>query len=159
LFREERNSHLKKCAALSCRSAADTVGRRRPAGGRSRSSIPGKSGRLRIIYKICPAPHWREAERRGSYRGSADDVRDGFIHFSTAAQLAGTLQKHYAGQSGLFLVAVNADALGDALRWEPSRGGDLFPHLYGDLDLGDVTAVLDLRIRADGSHVIPELPQ
>jgi uncharacterized protein (DUF952 family) len=116
-----------------------------------------KARRLRSIYKICPAPQWREAERQGIYRGSADDLRDGFIHFSTAAQLEGTLAKHYAGQSGLFLIAVDRDALGDELRWEPSRGGDLFPHLYGELDLGTVTAVMDLRLRADGSHVIPEL--
>ena len=112
---------------------------------------------MRSIYKICPAPQWREAERQGTYHGSADDIRDGFIHFSTAAQLEGTLAKHYAGQSGLFLIAVDGDTLGDDLRWEPSRGGDLFPHLYGALDLGAVTAVMDLRTRADGSHVIPEL--
>jgi uncharacterized protein (DUF952 family) len=112
---------------------------------------------LRTIYKICPASNWREAERQGSYRGSPDDARDGFIHFSTAAQLEGTLKKHYTGQTGLFLVAVDADLLGDALRWEPSRGGDLFPHLYGPLDLGAVTAVMDLRARSDGSHEIPEL--
>jgi uncharacterized protein (DUF952 family) len=112
---------------------------------------------LRTIYKICLASNWREAERQGTYRGSADDIRDGFIHFSTAPQLAGTLQKHYLGQAGLFLVAIDADDLGDALRWEPSRGGDLFPHLYGDLDLGAVTGVMDLRMRADGSHEIPEL--
>lgn len=112
---------------------------------------------MRTIYKICPASAWREAERQGVYRGSADDARDGFIHFSTAAQVAGTVQKHYHGQTGLFLIAVDADALGDALQWEPSRGGDLFPHLYGELDIGAVTAVLDLRARSDGSHDIPEL--
>ncbi|MEH2481551.1 uncharacterized protein (DUF952 family) [Nitrobacteraceae bacterium AZCC 2146] len=112
---------------------------------------------MRTIYKICPASNWREAERQGVYRGSADDSRDGFIHFSTAAQVAETVKKHYFGQTGLFLIAVDSDALGDALRWEPSRGGDLFPHLYGDLDLGAVTAILDLRARSDGSHDIPEL--
>jgi uncharacterized protein (DUF952 family) len=112
---------------------------------------------LRTIYKICPASSWREAERQGIYRGSADDARDGFIHFSTVAQLAETLRKYYFGQTGLFLVAVDADALGDDLRWESSRGGDLFPHLYGELDLGAVTAVLDLRARSDGNHDIPEL--
>ncbi len=112
---------------------------------------------MRAIYKICPASAWREAERAGAYHGSADDIRDGFIHFSTAEQLAGTLEKHYRGQAGLFLVSIDADALGEALRWEPSRGGDLFPHLYGDLDLGAVIAVRDLPIRADGSHAIPEL--
>jgi uncharacterized protein (DUF952 family) len=109
------------------------------------------------IYKICPAPAWREAERQGMYRGSVDDARDGFIHFSTAAQVAGTAAKHFAGQTGLFLVAVDAQALGKALVWEPSRGGDLFPHLYGDLDLGAVTGVTALTARADGSHAIPEL--
>ena len=109
------------------------------------------------IYKICPASAWREAERRGFFSGSADDVRDGFIHFSTAAQVAETARKYYFGQTGLFLIAVDADALGDDLRWEPSRGGDLFPHLYGELDLGAVTAVMDLRARSDGNHDIPEL--
>jgi uncharacterized protein (DUF952 family) len=113
--------------------------------------------RVRMIYKICPASAWREAERQGVYRGSADDARDGFIHFSTAAQVPGTAAKHFAGQIGLFLVAVDADALGDALRWEPSRNDELFPHLYGELDLGAVTGVLELRARSDGSHDIPEL--
>lgn len=111
---------------------------------------------MSTIYKICPAPAWREAERRGVFRGSADDHRDGFIHFSTAAQVPGTAAKHFAGQAGLFLVAVDAAALGDALRWEPSRGGDLFPHLYGELDLGAVTGIFDLRLRPDGSHDLPE---
>lgn len=113
---------------------------------------------VRTIYKICPASPWREAERQGSYRGSADDARDGFIHFSTAEQLAGTLQKHYARQSGLLLIAIDGDLLGDALRWEPSRDGALFPHLYGELDMGAVTAVTELRLRPDGGHDLPELP-
>jgi uncharacterized protein (DUF952 family) len=112
---------------------------------------------VRTIYKICPASAWREAERQGVYRGNADDSRDGFIHFSTAAQVAGTAKKYFVGQNGLFLVAVDADALGDALRWEPSRGGDLFPHLYGELHLGVVSAVMDLHLRSDGFHDIPEL--
>jgi uncharacterized protein (DUF952 family) len=109
------------------------------------------------IYKITTASAWREAERQGVYRGSADDMRDGFIHFSTAAQVAETARKHYFGQTGLFLVAVNSDALGDALRWEPSRNDELFPHLYGELDLGAVIEILDLRARSDGSHDVPEL--
>jgi uncharacterized protein (DUF952 family) len=112
---------------------------------------------VRTIYKICPASAWREAERQGVYRGSPDDSRDGFIHFSTAEQVAATAAKYFVGQSGLFLVAVDADALGDALRWEPSRGGDLFPHLYDELDLGAVTSVTELQLRSDGSHDIPEL--
>jgi uncharacterized protein (DUF952 family) len=111
------------------------------------------------IYKICPASAWREAERHGAYRGSADDRRDGFIHFSTASQLPGTLAKHFAGQAGLFLIAIDAEELGDALRWEPSRGGELFPHLYRELDLGAVREIFDLRVRSDGSHDIPELPK
>ena len=112
---------------------------------------------MSTIYKICPASAWREAERRGVYLGSDDDKRDGFIHFSTAEQVAETARKHFFGQTGLFLIAVDADQLGDALRWEPSRGGALFPHLYGELDLGATTAVLDLRATSDGSHDVPEL--
>ena len=110
-----------------------------------------------MIYKICPASAWREAERQGVYRGSEVDLRDGYIHFSTAAQVAETARKHYQGQTGLFLVAVDPDALGAALRWERSRNDELFPHLYGELDLGAVTNVFDLRARSDGSHEIPEL--
>ena len=109
------------------------------------------------IYKISPASAWREAERQGVYKGSADDLRDGFIHFSTAAQVAETARKHYFGQTGLFLIAVDAEALGDALRWERSRNEELFPHLYGELDIGAVTAILDMRAQSDGYHDIPEL--
>jgi uncharacterized protein (DUF952 family) len=112
---------------------------------------------VRTIYKICSASAWREAERRGAFGGSADDLRDGYIHFSTASQVAETAKKHFFGQIGLFLIAVDADALGDSLRWEPSRNDQLFPHLYGELDLGAVTAILDLRARSDGTHDIPEL--
>jgi uncharacterized protein (DUF952 family) len=124
--------------------------------GRATSSS-GNSGNVRAIYKICPVTDWREAERAGLYRGSADDARDGFIHFSTAEQLAGTLDKHYRGKSDLLLISIDVVRLGEALRWEPSRGGDLFPHLYGDLDPKAVIAVQDLPVRADGSHAVPEL--
>ena len=109
------------------------------------------------IYKICSASAWREAERQGVYRGSADDARDGFIHFSTLSQVAETARKHFFGQTALFLVEVDADALGSALRWERSRNEELFPHLYGELDLGAVTGVLNLHARSDGFHDIPEL--
>ena len=112
---------------------------------------------MSTIYKICPASAWREAERQGVYRGSADDARDGYIHFSTAPQVAETARKFFTGQTGLFLVEVDADALGPALRYERSRNDELFPHLYGDLDLGAVNGILDLPMRADGSHAIPEL--
>lgn len=109
------------------------------------------------IYKICPASAWREAERQGAYHGSADDARDGYIHFSTSAQVPGTAAKYFTGQKGLFLIAVDAGALGDNLKWEPARDGELFPHLYGDLEFDAVISVIDLPLRSDGSHTIPEL--
>lgn len=112
---------------------------------------------MSTVYKICSASAWREAERRGIFQGSADDRRDGFIHFSTAAQVEETVRKHFAGEKGLFLIAIDAVRLGEALRWEPSRGGALFPHLYGELDLIAVVKVIDLPLRSDGTHVIPEL--
>jgi uncharacterized protein (DUF952 family) len=142
------------------------VRRSRRYGRRENPNIPGNpklrndkqdSRHVRRIYKICPASAWREAERQGAYRGSADDLRDGFIHFSTAAQVAETAKKHFFGQTGLFLIEVDADMLGDRLRWEPSRNDEMFPHLYGELDLGAVTAVRELRPRSDGTHEIPEL--
>ena len=86
-----------------------------------------------LIYKVCPAREWNEAVVVSAFRGSAVDVRDGFIHFSTSAQLPETLRRHFAGQQHLVVVAVDPRELGAALRWEPSRGGDLFPHLYGEL--------------------------
>ena len=112
---------------------------------------------MRRIYKICSASAWREAERQGVYRGSADDARDGFIHFSANSQVAGTAEKHFAGQTGLVLIAVEADALGAALRWERSRNDELFPHLHGELDLGAVIGIHDMPARFDGTHDIPEL--
>ena len=112
---------------------------------------------MHTIYKICSASAWREAERQGVYHGSADDARDGFIHFSTATQVAETARKHFFGQSGLFLVEVDADKLGGALRWERSRNDQLFPHLYGELDLGAVLRVMTMHTRSDGTHEIPEL--
>jgi uncharacterized protein (DUF952 family) len=112
---------------------------------------------VRRIYKICPASAWREAERQGVYRGSADDIRDGFIHFSANSQVAETAEKHFAGQTGLLLIAVDADALGAALRWERSRNDEMFPHLYGELDLGAVIGIHEMPVRSDGTHDIPEL--
>ena len=109
------------------------------------------------IYKICTASEWRDAERAGVYRGSAVDVKDGFIHFSTAAQVRETADKHFAGADDLMLVAVDADALAGALRWEFSRGGDVFPHLYGALPLAAVLWAKPLRLDAGGRHVFPEL--
>jgi uncharacterized protein (DUF952 family) len=108
-----------------------------------------------LIYKICTAAEWRDAERAGVYRGSAVDRRDGFIHFSTAEQATGTAAKHFAGQRDLVLIAVEADALGDQLKWEPSRGGALFPHLYGTLDPKAVLRVDPLPLDDTGRHVFP----
>jgi uncharacterized protein (DUF952 family) len=108
------------------------------------------------IYKICPAALWRAAERAGVFHGSDVDRRDGFIHFSTAAQAAETAARHFSGQRDLVLVAVEAAALGPDLKWEPSRGGALFPHLYGALDLAAVRRVDPLPLGPDG-HVFPEL--
>lgn len=109
------------------------------------------------IYKICTAAEWRKAERAGVYRGSAVDVKDGFIHFSTAEQAAETAAKWFAGQRDLVLVAVDADALGATLKWERSRGGALFPHLYGKLDRSKVKWVRPLPVGEDGLHRFPKL--
>jgi uncharacterized protein (DUF952 family) len=109
------------------------------------------------IYKICDRALWQAAGPAGAFRGAAVDLRDGFIHFSTAAQLAETAAKHFAGLSDLVLIAADADALGAALKWEVSRGGELFPHLYGELPLSAVRWSRPLMQGPDGSHVIAEL--
>jgi len=109
-----------------------------------------------VIYKICGAAEWRQAEAEGVYRGSADDVRDGYVHFSLAGQVAATAARHFGSRSDLVLVAVHAGALGKALRYEPSRGGVLFPHLYGELSMAAVVWVKE--IGWDGEkHLLPDL--
>ena len=113
---------------------------------------------MTTIYKICEQAAWHAAERAGRYGGSEVDSRDGFIHFSTAGQLAETASRHFAGRTDLMLVAVDADALGAALKWESSRGGDLFPHLYSTLALSAVRWVRPLPDEADGRRALPELP-
>ena len=100
---------------------------------------------------------WRNAQRAGAFHGSEVDKRDGFIHFSTAAQAVETAARHFAGQDGLMLLEFEADDLGEALRWEPSRGGDLFPHLYAPLDLRNVRRAEPLPLGTDGKHVFPQL--
>lgn len=110
-----------------------------------------------IIFKICPADLWARAEADGAFHGAPVDLTDGYIHFSTAVQVRETAARHFAGASGLKLVAVAAPPLGAALKWEPSRGGDLFPHLYGPLALSAVLWVRDLPLGADGVHVFPDL--
>ena len=109
------------------------------------------------VYKICPAARWREAERVATFRGSDVDIRDGVIHFSTAEQVAETAAKHFAGERDLLLVRVDAAKLGDQLKWEPSRGGALFPHLYGALAPDAVSRVEPLPLCPDGTHKIPPL--
>jgi uncharacterized protein (DUF952 family) len=112
---------------------------------------------MTTIYKICEAALWAEAQRTGEFRGSAVDFADGYIHFSTAAQVADTAAKHFTGLSDLVLVAVEADDLGGALKWEPSRGGALFPHLYGALPVAAVRWVKPLPLGDTGKHMFPPL--
>lgn len=108
------------------------------------------------IYKICDSALWEAAERTRVFAGAGIDVQDGYIHFSTAAQVAETAARHFAGVAGLMLVAVDAVALGASLRWEIARGGTLFPHLYGTLALDKVLWVKPLPLGADGRHIFPE---
>jgi len=109
-----------------------------------------------LIYKILNSTQWAELQRNSESPGAPIDLADGFVHFSTAVQVAGTAAKHFAGQAGLMLLAVAADGLGEALKWEPSRGGELFPHLYGPLRLADAVWARPLRLGPDGAHVFPE---
>jgi uncharacterized protein (DUF952 family) len=109
------------------------------------------------IYKILPSCLWSDAITAGEFLGSPLDVADGFIHFSTALQVRETAAKHFAGVADLVLVAVPVSVLGAALKWEPSRGGDLFPHLYGPLAVEAALWVKPLPIDAEGRHLFPEL--
>jgi len=111
------------------------------------------------IYTLVRGEDWRAAERAGAYHGSADDARDGFLHFSAAAQVRGSAAKHRRGEPDLWLVEADPARLGDALRWEPASGGSrpgLFPHLYGALPIAAVLSVTRLPLRADGTHDFPE---
>ncbi|MFM7347212.1 MAG: DUF952 domain-containing protein [Tagaea sp.] len=107
------------------------------------------------IYHMCRAEEWARALETGSYAGSSQDKADGFIHFSTASQIVASAAKHRAGQDDLVLIEVPASALGDALKWEESRGGALFPHLYGALDVSRVARAAPLKLGPDGRHVFP----
>lgn len=109
------------------------------------------------IYKILPRAEWAAAHEARAFKGSAVDLADGFIHFSTAAQAQETAVRHFVGQADLVVLEVEADDLGDALRWEPSRGGDLFPHLYGALDASLVRYVTDAPLGPDGAPQLGEL--
>ncbi len=110
-----------------------------------------------LIYHLCRRAEWQAAEAEGVYRGSSQDAADGFIHFSTAAQLAASAAKHRAGQRDLLLIAVDPAALGDALKWEKSRGDALFPHLYDALPLRSVRWAKELPLDEAGRHLFPAL--
>jgi uncharacterized protein (DUF952 family) len=112
---------------------------------------------MKIIYKICPEPLWREAEKAGIFTGAAIDIIDGYLHFSTGQQVRETAARHFADQDDLLLIAIDGDRLGTELRYEPSRGGDLFPHLYAPLSMSAVLWVKPLPLGDDGRHVFPDL--
>lgn len=111
----------------------------------------------KLIFHMCRREEWESAQALGAYPGSSQDVADGFIHFSTAQQLPESARRHRAGQTGLVLLAADPALLGDALRWEPSRRGALFPHLHGPLPLAAVRWARELRLGADGLHELPPL--
>lgn len=110
---------------------------------------------MTVIYKICSAGSWREAEEAGAFAGAPVDLADGFIHLSTAAQVAETAARHFAGQPDLVLVTLDQAALGDGLRYEVSRGGDRFPHLFGALPLSAVRDVRPIPSGPDGGFLLP----
>jgi len=109
-----------------------------------------------LIYKILTTPQWQALEAEGETRGAPVDLADGFVHLSSADQLAETAAKHFAGQRGLWLIALEADAISDALKWEPSRAGALFPHLYAPLRRADVVSARPLPLGPDGAHILPD---
>ncbi|MEA3536232.1 DUF952 domain-containing protein [Rhizobium sp. CC-YZS058] len=109
-----------------------------------------------IVYKILPAPMWAAAREAGLFTGAPVDEADGFIHFSTADQVQETARRHFAGQDDLMLLAIDGDALGEALVYEPSRGGALFPHLYGPMPVSAVLSAHPLPRAPDGTHRFPE---
>ena len=111
----------------------------------------------RIIYKISPKPDWDVAIGQGHFTGASIDIADGFIHFSTAEQVAETAATHFAGQSNLILAAIDARQLGDALKYEISRGGALFPHLYAALDMSSVLWTKPMPLDENGVPQVPEL--
>lgn len=108
------------------------------------------------VYKVLTEQAFTESWSQGRFDGSADDARDGFIHLSAGHQLEGTLAAHFAGQAGLVLLAVDAGHLGADLKWEASRGGALFPHLYAPLDLAAVLWVEPLPLGPNSRHILPE---
>jgi len=111
---------------------------------------------LSAIYHIATFEDWDDAIVAGIYQGGAAARADGYLHFSTAEQIVESASKHWHGREGMLLV-IEPDKLGARLKWEPSRGGALFPHVYGDVPLGAVRRATPLRLGPDGRHVFPEL--
>jgi len=111
-----------------------------------------------FAYKILTESEFEQLQRDGAFSGSAVDIADGYIHLSTGAQVAATLNKHFSGIDGLVIAAVDLDYLGDSIRWEPSRGGDLFPHLYETLHLTSVVAAAPVSWAPDGVVRLPGPP-
>jgi uncharacterized protein (DUF952 family) len=109
----------------------------------------------RIVYKIMSAAELEQMQRDGVFCGSPADIADGYIHLSCGSQLEATLDRHFSGVDGLMLVAVDLSRLGDTVRWDPARGGQLFPHIYGRLPVGAVLSVATLERTADGVVRLP----
>ena len=107
------------------------------------------------LYKVIASELWKQAQEAGVFSGAEIDLTDGFIHLSSSEQVEETVAKHFAGQTDLLLLNVDALALGATLRWEPSRGGALFQHVYGDIPLGAVTNVSPLPLDDNGKHIFP----
>jgi uncharacterized protein (DUF952 family) len=114
------------------------------------TSSPGE------VYKIVPKTLWQSSKEKGVFAGASIDLQDGFIHFSTREQLRETADKHFHGQIDLMLVTVDAEALGETLVYEVSRGGALFPHLYAPLEFSAVLSEQDLLLDDAGKHIFPE---
>ena len=110
-----------------------------------------------VIFHMARANEWRDAQASGSYPGSAEDIADGFIHFSTAEQIRESAAKHRSGEAELVLVACDPERLGSRLKWEEARGGQSFPHLYGEIPMSAVLWTLPLPLDENGFHVFPEL--
>ena len=117
--------------------------------------MPRSPSTLSVVFKICSDHEWQAAQAAGVYTGSPDDLRDGFMHFSAAHQVPATLERYFAGRADLVLLAVPVSKLGAALKFEPSRGGDLFPHLYGPLPADVIAWQAPLLMSPDGTHKLP----
>ncbi|MGB2487281.1 MAG: DUF952 domain-containing protein [Candidatus Puniceispirillaceae bacterium] len=107
----------------------------------------------RYIYKICARPQWQAAKQAGVFTGAEIDIKDGYIHFSSQSQIAETLALHFTSQPDVLLIEVDSEPL--EIKWEPSRGGQLFPHLYASLPMQAVSAVWPLELDANGIHILP----